>query len=58
MVRNGVDNAIRHGREGSRVWIELYETRLEIADIGGGVSDEVLPKLGQRFYRPPRLQHE
>ncbi|MDO4435973.1 MAG: ATP-binding protein [Cardiobacteriaceae bacterium] len=58
MVRNGVDNAIRHGREGSQVWIELYEERLEIADSGGGVSDEVLHKLGQRFYRPPRLQHE
>ncbi|QGM81601.1 quorum sensing histidine kinase QseC [Otariodibacter oris] len=52
MLRNLIDNAIKYGREGSMVTVILNTHNLIIEDNGGGVSDDDLDKLGQRFYRP------
>ncbi|WP_301099152.1 quorum sensing histidine kinase QseC [Otariodibacter sp.] len=52
MLRNLIDNAIKYGREGSTITIILNQHNLIVEDNGGGVSDDDLDKLGQRFYRP------
>ncbi|WP_416069093.1 quorum sensing histidine kinase QseC [Testudinibacter aquarius] len=52
MLRNLIDNAIHYCPNGSKVTVSLYSDHLTISDNGDGVSEEALPKLGQRFYRP------
>ena len=52
MLRNLIDNAVRYCAEGSSVTVKLEKNRIIVEDNGGGVNDEDLAKLGQRFYRP------
>ncbi|MEE6028785.1 quorum sensing histidine kinase QseC [Avibacterium paragallinarum] len=52
MLRNVIDNGIAYCAKGSEINIILMKTQLRIEDNGGGVPDETLNKLGQRFYRP------
>jgi two-component system sensor histidine kinase QseC len=53
MLRNLVDNALRHG--GREVDVSLHtsdrEVLLRVGDDGPGVPNEALPQLGQRFFR-------
>ncbi len=54
LVRNLVDNAVRHGRSDVRVSVGLDgdgRTVLEVVDDGPGVPEEALAQLGRRFYR-------
>jgi len=51
MVRNLVDNALRYGAR--RVSVRFASDAVVIDDDGPGVTDEVLARLGDRFYRPP-----
>jgi two-component system sensor histidine kinase QseC len=54
LVRNLVDNAVRHGRPGVvKVAVESAQpgVRLVVADCGPGLTDAELQRLGQRFYR-------
>jgi two-component system sensor histidine kinase QseC len=55
LVRNLVDNAIRHGGTGGRVGVlverEGREVILRVEDAGPGVPDAEFAQLGQRFYR-------
>lgn len=51
LVRNLVDNALRYG--GRRVVVRLAPDALVVEDDGPGVTDEVLARLGDRFFRPP-----
>jgi two-component system sensor histidine kinase QseC len=55
LVRNVVDNAIRHGGMGGRVGVlverEGREVILRVQDAGPGVPDAEFAQLGQRFYR-------
>ncbi|MGG4608275.1 quorum sensing histidine kinase QseC [Providencia sp. Me31A] len=53
LLRNLLHNAIRYGKPAGRIELTLYEDHLEIQDDGEGVSQEVLQRLGERFYRPP-----
>ncbi|OOF68270.1 quorum sensing histidine kinase QseC [Rodentibacter caecimuris] len=53
MLRNLIDNAVKYCPQGSRVVIYLTATAIRIEDNGGGVADEYLDKLAQRFFRPP-----
>lgn len=52
MLRNLLENAIKYAEIGSTVRISLYQNQITIADNGGGVSEDDINKLGQRFYRP------
>ena len=54
-LRNLVDNAIRYAEQGGHVFIDLQQKQqhiiISIEDDGQGVTDEVLQRLGERFYR-------
>ncbi|NNH37443.1 sensor histidine kinase [Acinetobacter terrae] len=54
-VRNLIDNAIRYAEQGGSVFIDLQQKHQQIIvtieDDGKGVTDEVLQRLGERFYR-------
>lgn len=55
MVRNLVDNALRHGGSRGQVRVGLArandEIRLTVEDAGPGVPPDTLERLGRRFYR-------
>ena len=54
-LRNLVDNAIRYAEQGGHVFIDVQHKQqqiiISIEDDGQGVTDEVLQRLGERFYR-------
>jgi two-component system sensor histidine kinase QseC len=51
LLRNLLDNAIRHSPRGVEVVIELGGDSLSVVDHGSGVTPEALQHLGERFYR-------
>lgn len=53
LVRNLLDNAIRYSPKGSEVDVTLDARQFTVRDNGPGVTAEVLPHIGERFYRPP-----
>ncbi|WP_370550574.1 two-component system sensor histidine kinase QseC [Edwardsiella tarda] len=53
LLRNLLDNAIRYSSASSQVTLRLDSRCLQVTDNGSGVDDEVLQRLGERFYRPP-----
>jgi signal transduction histidine kinase len=59
-IGNLLENAIKYGREGGRVWVRCGSsntvTWLEVADDGPGVPDEELERLRQPFQRGAGLQ--
>jgi signal transduction histidine kinase len=57
LLRNLVDNAVRHGtgaqRPLLRVWQDAHaRVNLSVRDFGAGVDEAVLPQLAEPFYRP------
>lgn len=52
MLRNLIENAIKYCPQGSTVQIILDKDRIIVVDNGGGVEENDIAKLGQRFYRP------
>lgn len=52
-LRNLLDNAMRHSKKHAQIHIVLYENILYIENSAVPISKEILPLLGQRFYRPP-----
>jgi len=56
LVRNLVDNAVRHGGPGAvkvTVGATPLGAQLAVEDCGAGVPDAEFERLGQRFYRAP-----
>ncbi len=62
VVQNLIDNALKYGREGGTVRVELAPAsplqgpvrpgiRLVVADDGPGIARQHLPRLTERFYR-------
>ena len=55
LLRNVIDNAVRHSPEGGvvRIFLQVQGARvlLEVSDQGPGVPAELQNKLGQRFWR-------
>jgi two-component system phosphate regulon sensor histidine kinase PhoR len=60
VVRNLLENAVRHGREGGRVVLSVGAGEdsgkragvvLAVADDGPGIPREHIPRLTERFYR-------
>lgn len=52
MVRNLINNAIRYIPEHSMITITINHQQILFSDNGPGVDQEVLTRLGERFYRP------
>ena len=54
-VRNLVDNAIRYAGQGGHVFIDVQQRHqnvvMTIADDGQSLTEEILQRLGERFYR-------
>lgn len=54
-IRNLVDNAIRYtppqGQVEIRTVVEQHQIQLLIENSGEGIADEVMERLGERFYR-------
>ena len=53
LLRNILDNAIRYTPEGGSIRIALTAHELTVTNSGPGVAPEALPRLGERFFRPP-----
>jgi len=58
VLRNLLENAIRHGREGGTVRLVVRQmggdrpgAMMEITDDGPGIAREHIPRLTERFYR-------
>lgn len=55
LIQNLLDNAVKYGPDGGRVWIWSQEAReeylLHIKDEGKGISKENQEKIFQRFFR-------
>lgn len=55
LIQNLLDNAVKYGPDGGRVWIWSQETKeeylLHIKDEGKGISKENQEKIFQRFFR-------
>jgi two-component system sensor histidine kinase QseC len=60
LLRNLLDNAVRHGRGPGVVTVSCLtgpdSAVLEVADQGPGVTDDELARLGQRFFRASNAQ--
>jgi signal transduction histidine kinase len=55
LLQNLIDNAIRYGREGGRIVVELLPSagvvRLSVADDGPGIPESDRERVFDRFYR-------
>jgi two-component system, OmpR family, sensor histidine kinase SenX3 len=60
LVRNLVDNAIRHSHEGSVIRVEIAcdddVVTLRISDTGIGIPSKDIPRIFERFYRVDRAR--
>ncbi|WP_312228728.1 quorum sensing histidine kinase QseC [Pseudescherichia sp.] len=56
LVRNLLDNAVRYSPRGSRIDVTLEPCCFTVRDNGQGIPPQSLPRLGERFYRPPGQQ--
>jgi signal transduction histidine kinase len=60
LVRNLIDNAIRHTRDGGEVRVEVAQVdgtvELRVADTGVGIPSRDLPRIFERFYRVDRAR--
>lgn len=56
LLRNLIDNAVRHNPSGTLVTVKTTRTEgkpaLTVADNGAGVAGEDIAKLSERFFRP------
>jgi len=53
LLRNLLDNAVRHTPPGTLVRVEVSGNTISVSDDGPGLPADELDKISQRFYRPP-----
>lgn len=53
MLKNLVENAVRHSPSGGTVIVALAADQLYVEDTGHGIAEEDLPRLYVRFWRGP-----
>jgi signal transduction histidine kinase len=60
LLRNLLDNAIRHTRHGTSVQVSISQetgaTCLAVSDNGPGIAEDERSRVLERFYRPPGTQ--
>lgn len=56
LLRNLLSNAVKYSPAGGQVRVILGERSLSIANSGQQVPDELVARLGERFFRPPGQQ--
>jgi two-component system, OmpR family, sensor histidine kinase SenX3 len=60
LVRNVVDNAIRHSDEGSVIQVDIARdddvVTLRVSDTGIGIPSKDIPRIFERFYRVDRAR--
>jgi signal transduction histidine kinase len=60
LVRNLVDNAIRHSHEGSEIRVQITceddVVSLRVSDTGIGIPSKDIPRIFERFYRVDRAR--
>lgn len=56
LLRNLIDNAVRHTRPGTSVRVDVADdqelVRLSVSDNGPGIPESEMGKVAERFYRP------
>ncbi|MEO7852865.1 MAG: ATP-binding protein, partial [Rubrivivax sp.] len=57
LLRNLLDNAVRHTPSGAQVRLRLASECIEVIDEGPGMADDQLPRLGERFFHVPSAGH-
>lgn len=53
LLRNVLDNAVKYTPAGGQVRVCLSARSLSVENSGPGVAENLLPRLGERFFRPP-----
>lgn len=53
LLRNALDNAVRHTPRGGSIRIDLGPDALTVANSGPALSPEQFARVGERFFRPP-----
>ncbi|MGI6724873.1 MAG: sensor histidine kinase [Christensenellales bacterium] len=51
LLRNLMSNAVRYGRQGGWVLVEMDGKCLKVSDNGIGIAPEHLPRIYEKFYR-------
>jgi two-component system sensor histidine kinase QseC len=57
LLRNLLDNAVRHAPSGGQVRLRLASDSIEVIDEGPGMAEDQLPRLGERFFHVPSAGH-
>lgn len=57
LLRNLMGNAVRYGREGGYVKVDLAEGQLSVADNGIGIEKQHEARLFEKFYRVDDARH-
>ncbi len=56
LLRNLIDNAVRHTQPGTSVWVSITNQQglasLSVNDNGPGIPEAELARVSERFYRP------
>ncbi|MDO8988213.1 MAG: ATP-binding protein [Sideroxyarcus sp.] len=56
LMRNLLDNAVRHTPEGTTILVSIARAQgavcLSVSDNGGGVTEQEMGRLSERFFRP------
>lgn len=52
MLRNLLENAVRHSPSDSVVTLSVHADHIEVRDYGSGIAPEHLAHITERFYRP------
>jgi len=58
LLRNLLDNAVAHSPPNAPVRLCLSAQAIEVVDEGPGVAAELLPRLGERFFRVATAGHD
>ncbi len=60
LVTNLCSNAVEYNREGGHVTVEVWpegpDACMRVRDSGVGISEEDLPRIFERFYRPDKTR--